>query len=540
MERRTAAMRWTSLALLALAVGPAAAADAKSRPKSTPVTSTLPAGTKLDSHALARHIDQMIDPRLRAENVSPSPRCDDAEFLRRVYLDLTGHIPSAEKAAAFLDSRDANKRAALIDELLASGDYGKHQADIWQSMLLLRTSDNRFVPFDKMTTWLEKNFNENMPWDRMVREILTASGDMDKDGAVVYFLANATPDKLTDNVTRLFLGVQLQCAQCHNHPFTDWKRDEYWGMAAFFTKVRLEGNPRQAAMRQATLKVSEGGRGRPLRLPDSAKRLPPKFLQGEQPLITGDAYRPVLAQWMTSPQNSYFSRAMVNRTWAQLLGRGIVNPVDDMHDGNIPSHPELLADLAGQFTANGSDVKYLLRALCNSQAYQRTSKPTPANREAGPELFARMAVKVMMPEQLYDSLVQVLGAPGQVNPPRRPNAMAAARFRNISPRTQFVAFFKGDDNADPTEYQAGIPQVLRMMNSPQLNNASMLNPLLKAGKSPPQIIENLYLATLARRPSPRELQRSLAVVHKYREEPRQAYADVLWALLNSSEFTLNH
>jgi hypothetical protein len=540
MERRTAAMRWTSLALLALAVGPAQAADAKSRPKTTPVASTLPAGTKLDSQALARHIDEALDARLRSENVAPSPRSDDAEFLRRVYLDLTGHIPSAEKAAAFLDSRDANKRAALIDELLAAGDYGKHQADIWQSMLLPRTSDNRLVPFDKMTTWLEKNFNDNTPWDRMVREILTATGDMDKDGAVVYFLANATPDKLTDNATRLFLGVQLQCAQCHNHPFTDWKQDTYWGMAAFFTKVRLEGNPRQAAMRQGTLKVGEGDRGRPLRLPDSAKKVPPKFLQGEQPQITGDALRPVLANWMTNAKNPYFSRAMVNRSWAQLFGRGIVNPVDDMHDGNVPSHPELLTDLADQFAANGFNVKYLLRALCNSRAYQRTSKPTPADQEAGPELFARMAVKVMSPEQLFDSLVQVLGAPDQVNLPRRPNAMAAARFRNITPRTLFVAFFKGDDNADPTEYQAGIPQVLRMMNSPQLNNASMLNPLLKAAKPPQEIVDHLYLATLARRPSPQERSRSLALIGKYREEPRQAYADILWALLNSSEFMLNH
>ncbi len=541
MERHTVAMRWTSLLLLVLIAGSVNAAENK--PGKAPSTPALPISTlaaKLNSLSLARHIDAALDSRLRAERVSPSPLGEDAEFVRRVYLDLTGHIPSAEKAAAFLDSRDPNKRSALIDELLASSDYGKHQADIWQSLLLPRTSDNRFVPFDKMTAWLEKNFNDNKPWDRMVREILTANGDLDKDGAVIYFLANATPDKLTDNATRVFLGVQLQCAQCHNHPFTDWKQDAYWGMAAFFSKVRFEGNPRQALLRQGTVKVSESGRGRPLRLPDSAKKLPPKFLQGEQPTITGDAYRPVLADWMTSAKNPYFSRAMVNRLWGQLFGRGIVNPVDDMHEGNAPSHPQLLADLAGQFAANDFDVKYLLRALCNSRAYQRTSKPSGGNGEAGPELFARMAVKVLTPEQLYDSLTQVLGAPSQANQPRPRNAMMAARLRNITPRTLFVAFFKGDDNADPTEYQAGIPQVLRMMNSPQLNNAAMLNPLLKANKSPAQIVEHLYLATLARRPMLHERERTLALVHKHHDEPRQAYADILWALLNSSEFTLNH
>jgi hypothetical protein len=489
---------------------------------------------------LARLIDDAIDARLRAENVTPSPRSSDAEFLRRVYLDITGHIPSAEKAAAFLDSRHLDKRAKLIDELLAGVDYGKHQADIWQNYLLPRTSDNRFVPFEKMTAWLEKRFNDNKPWDQMVRELLTAQGDMEKNGAVVYFLANATPDKVTDNATRMFLGVQLQCAQCHNHPFTDWKQDEYWGMAAFFTKVRIEGNPRQIARQGGTLGINENGKGRPIRLPVSAKRVPPKFLQGEQPKVaSSDAYRPVLADWMTSPKNLYFSRAMVNRLWGQFFGRGLVNPVDDMHDGNQSSHPQLLTDLSVQFAADGFDVKQFIRSLCNSEAYQRTSKPGAGNREAGPELFSRMAIKVLTPEQLYDSLVQVVGAPNPPTFPRRPGA-AAVRFRNITPRTLFVAFFKSDENAEPTEYQAGIPQVLRMMNSPLLNNGSMLGPVLKSDKMPQQIVEHLYLTTLSRRPTARELQLCLSLVRKHTDEPRQGYGDVLWALLNSSEFTLNH
>jgi len=543
-------MRQTFVALsftvLVLAVGASLAnaadkkANGKVRPKATPVASTLPAGTKLDGHALARHIDEAIDARLRAEQVSASPRCDDAEFLRRVYLDITGHIPSIEKTSAFLDSREPNKRAKLIDELLAGSYYGKHQADIWQSLLLPRTSDNRFVSFDKMTKWLEASFNENKPWDKMVRDILTAGGDMDKNGAVIYYLANATPDKLTDNATRTFLGVQLQCAQCHNHPFTEWKQKEYWGMAAFFTKVRFEGNPRQALRQGGTVRLSENGKGRPVRLPISAMKVPPKFLQGEEPKLgAGEAYRPVLADWMTSAKNPYFSKAMVNRTWAQFFGRGIVNPIDDMHDGHVPSHPQLLADLSAQFAGSGFDVKHLIRAICNSQTYQRTSKPASGNRDADAELFSRMAVKVFTPEQMFDSLVQVLGAPNPANQRRRQGAMAAL-FRNVTPRTVFVNFFKGDDNADPTEYQAGIPQVLRLMNSPQLNNAAMLTPILKGGTPPAKVIEQLFLASLARRPSQAEFRRTLALVQKYHDEPRQAYADILWALLNSSEFTLNH
>ncbi|HTU19216.1 MAG TPA: DUF1549 and DUF1553 domain-containing protein [Gemmataceae bacterium] len=498
------------------------------------------AGVKLDAQALSRNIDQAIDARLHAEKVAASSRCDDAEFVRRLYLDITGHIPPADKAAAFLDSREPNKRAQLIDELLASKDFGKHQADIWQTLMLPRTTDNRFVPYDKLTKWLETRFNENKPWDQMVRELVTAEGDSDNNGAVIYFLANPTPDKLTDNVTRLFLGVQLQCAQCHNHPFTEWKQDEYWGMAAFFTKVRIQGNPRQALRNGNSVTIGESGKGRAVRLPISAKRVPPKFLQAESPkLASSDAYRPVLAQWMTSPKNPYFSRAMVNRLWAQLFGRGLVNPVDDMHDGRQPSHPQLLADLSAQFAASGFDVKHLFRAVCNSETYQRTSKPVAGNRDAGPELFSHMAVKVLTPEQLFDSLAQILGSPNQNNRQRRKGA-AAARQRNITPRTQFVAFFKGDENADPTEYQAGIPQVLRLMNSPQLNNASMLAPLLNSGKTADQVIEHLYLATLSRRPTPHEMQRTAALVQKHAGESRQAYGDILWVLLNSSEFTLNH
>ncbi len=526
MFRRASALPYALFALT-LAVHSAAAEDRKP-----------------DGRAMTRRIDEAIDARLQSESVTASPRCDDAEFLRRVYLDLIGHIPTADKTVAFLDSREPNKRAKLIDELLASTDFGKHQADIWQSLLLPRTTDNRFVPFAKMTTWLETRFNENVPWDRMVREILTAEGEIDKNGAVIYYLANAAPDKLTDNATRMFLGVQLQCAQCHNHPFTDWKQDAYWGMAAFFTKVSIQGNPRQAILNNKAGKVAigENGKGRPLRLPLSAKRVPPKFLQGDSPKIAdGSAARPALAEWMTSPKNPYFSRAMVNRLWAQLFGRGIVNPIDDMHDGNKPSHPQLLSDLSAQFVADGFDVKNLFRSICNSATYQRTSKPLAENKEAGPEMYSRMAIKVLTPEQLFDSLVQVVGAPNPDRLQRRAaNAVQAAVLRNLTPRTLFVAFFKGDDNADPTEYQLGIPQVLRMMNAPMLNNAAALTPILQSGGTAEQIVDRLYLTVLSRRPTGHERDRCLALVRKHDDEPRQAYGDILWVLLNSSEFTMNH
>jgi hypothetical protein len=251
-------------------------------------------------------------------------------------------------------------------------------------------------------------------------------------------------------------------------------------------------------------------------------------------------YRPVLAKWLTSAENHFFARAMANRLWAHFFGRGIVDPVDDMHDGNPPSHPELLQELASQFAANHFDVKLLIRAICNSKTYQRTSKPNDKD-DSGGNLFAHMAIKVNSPEQLYDSLLLVVGPPGRETPRPRPGANQANNRAGPNARTQFVNFFMNEDGSDPTQYQAGIPQALRLMNSPQLSGGSVvLDQALKTLHTPAQIIEQLYLATLSRRPTPAETQRLASHVHKHGADARKAYRDILWALLNSSEFALNH
>jgi hypothetical protein len=551
---KLALLSTTLAALLAFCPGtlpadtatPKKAGKARDRAPAAPpseIRSSLPADTKLDASALARHIDLLITQKLQAEKVQVSPRSDDAEFLRRVYLDLVGHIPTAEQAATFLDSKDTDKRRKLIDDLLDSKEFGKHQADIWQTLMLPRDSIalrlRQFFP--NLGKWLEEGFNDNRPWDKTVRELLSATGPINKTGPGVYYVAHQGVDKVTDNFTKVFLGVQLQCAQCHNHPFTDWKQTEYWGMAAFFMKVRPDNNPQQAARNGGTISVVEGNqvvRGRQ-RLPDSAKILPPKFLQGPEAKVDANGpYRPALSEWATDGKNPFLARALVNRTWGLLFGRGIVNPVDDMHEGNLPSHPELLNDLANQFTANGFDVKYLVRAICNSDAYQRTSRFAGNNKDAGPELFSRMPVKVLTPVQLYDSLVLVTGQPGGGRGgPGRP---AAGRGGPATPRDQFVASFQIEDGADPTEYQAGIPQVLRLMNSPGFNNPGSVNRVLGGLTGGKEAIEKLYLATLSRRPTSQELARMSDYLAKHQAEPRQALADVLWALLNCSEFALNH
>ena len=278
-----------------------------------------------------------------------------------------------------------------------------------------------------------------------------------------------------------------------------------------------------------------------VRLPEAARRLPPRFLEGDRAAVrANEPYRPVLAAWLTAPQNKYFARALVNRVWSQLFGRGLVHPVDDMHDGNEASHPELLQELANAFTASGYDLKFLFRAVCNSETYQRSSKPA-GDLAADEALFAGMAVKPLTPEQLFDSLTGIVGA-GRFQRPAKPQKPQKPLLRGLGagPREQFVAFFQADESAGATEYHAGIPQVLRLMNAPALNNTQpVVNAAARSG-SPARAVEHLYLTALSRRPTAEEAARLNAYIDKRKSDPRPAYADILWALLNSSEFALNH
>lgn len=495
---------------------------------------------KLDVTALAARIDQHLVERLNQDKILASSPATDAEFLRRAYLDIVGVIPSPEEAKAFLDDPTPTKRAKLIDQLLANEKYGEHFADIWQSLTLPRDSANRRLTAEPFVKWLKDNFNQNKPWHQMVGELLISQGPQNQNGAVTFFLANQTPDKFTDQTSRLFLGVQLQCAQCHNHPFTGWKQAEYWGMAQFFMKVRPD-NVNRAAKMGASPGINESGKGK-AKLPEGAMTVPAKFLQGKEVALSSSApARPVLAQWLASANNPYFARAMVNRMWQHFMGRGFVTPVDDMHENNAASHPALLADLAEQFKASGFDLKHLIRAICSSQAYQRSSKPA-SDSDSATLLFAQMAVKPLTPEQLFDSLTQVVGRPTANE--RAVNKKMAARGGGNNPRAQFVNFFMTDEGADPTEYQSGIPQALRLMNSPQFNRpGGLFEKAMKTGATPAEVIETLYLGTLARRPTAEESSRLVAYADKAganASDLRNAYSDILWALLNSSEFALNH
>src|SRR5262245_21904804 len=514
-------MRWLTCIFLALAVVTAAGRTSRA--------------AEPDAAELAALIDRHVEARLKAERVPPAEPADDAEFLRRVYLDLHGVVPTGEQAARFLADTRPDRRARLVDALLADPRYGEYLSDVWPGYAVSPPADDRRARADQFRKWLAERFNTKT-WDRITTDLLTATGKMDENPAVIYLIEGRLPrtaPDLADLTSRYFLGVRLSCAQCHDHPFVAWKQQDFWGMAAFFTQVQTPG--------KSKLVYTAGIKDYPELTLDSLKKdgvpdgflsRPPTFLGGEAaPDDKKTTNRAALAAWLTSAKNPYFARAMANRTWWRLFGRGLVNPVDDMHTANPASHPELLDLLAKRFAESGFDHKFLTRAIVSSRAYQRTSRPGDAlDKQAA--LFGRMSAKVLSAGQLYDSLVAVLGPPA-----RKPGAGPQA-----DTRAEFVQSFSDDGDPDPTAYRRGIPHLLRQMNSDQFggrNVPALAARLAEQDRSAEDVAADLFLAILSRRPTADE--QKLFGAHATRTGSLEtATRELAWALLLTSEFSLNH
>jgi hypothetical protein len=504
--------------------------SAAARPTSRPALRRTTAPAIGSSTLVTKKIDEQLDAQLKSAGLVAAPVADDAEFLRRAYLDLHGVVPAADEVREFLADSAVDKRPKLVDRLLADRRFAVHMADQWDDFLMPGTDDLQ-VEKKRLTEWLEESF-QNQSWNQIAYELLTASGKREENPEVVYLLKGRetlTPPEVTDLVSQYFMGVRLNCAQCHDHPFTSLKQSEYWGMAAFFTEIQYTDRRQQKSgiIRDDTAITLT-------KLENAEKLRTPKFLGSDafQP-SSGVPRRAALAEWITSPDNPYFARAMVNRTWGGLFGRGLVEPVDDMHRDNPATHPELLATLSERFVASGFDLRDLCRAICNSAAYQRTSMPLPG-RELETASYERMTVKVLTPEQLYDSLAIVLPASG---PPKGSRA--------ADPREEFVRFFRSEGEPNPMAYTRGIPQTLRMMNSPQLlspsNEAALVRRIVESDSAAAaDTIERLYLHVLARKPTDDERKTLDDFLAEHPGERDEAYAEILWALINSSEFSLNH
>jgi hypothetical protein len=496
--------------------------------------------TGVDAAALSARIDNFIEQRLTAEKLAIAAPADDAELLRRLSLDLHGRLPPADQVRRFLQDAAGDKRTTLAHSLLGDPAFGRHFAELYADLLLPRTATNRKVPVVPLHRWLAERFNENRPWNRTVHELLTARGPQYENGAVTLFMTNAkslAPHEATDIVSQVLLGIRLQCAQCHDHPFAEWKQTDYWGLAAFFGKVQFTSKFDDGATRQSppgkkddvgsNYGITEVAAPKRNDRPERAIDAPPRFLTGESPAgLDQPPLRPALADWLTAPQNPWFARAMVNRTWAHFFGRGLVNPIDDLRAENKATHPELLDELTRQFVVHGFDLKYLIRAIVGSRAYQRTS--SGAADDGADAAYARMAIKVLTPKQTFDALVHVLGE-------ETFNDSKGLGFQ----REKFVSFFDSDDEPDATAYRRGIPQLLLLLNSRNYRaGIERKASALTAGRSPVEAIDELYLAALARQPSADEQRRMQQFAAA--RVGSEAYAGILWTLLATSEFAVNH
>ncbi len=482
--------------------------------------------------------------RLWSENqIQPASEAVPEELLRRVYLDLVGRTPSVTEVRDYLKDTSPVRYETLVARLLDSPDHASHLAARFRSFLIPEGIDlANFGGIEAFEKWLSEQFSSGQSYDKTVQQLLLAEGRLVKSGPLLFYSATRLePDQLAGRTARVFLGMRLECAQCHDHPFEPWKQEDFWGFAAFFGRIsRPQGKLETVS---TVMQVRDINRGE-VTMPESKEPVAPKFLNANAPLESGEAVvrRRLLTQWLTGKENPYFARATANRVWSMLFGKGIVNPVDDFGVGNPPLSAELLDLLAGQFIESNFDLKGLFRTIALSRAYRLSSGADDAS-EARLDWFAQMNVKMLTAEQVYDCIT-VATMPGSGTADAATGLVD--RFGN-STREAFLRDFRTPSGRS-TEYQGGIPQSLTLMNGALVDGATGLQSsgLLKSLEAPffsrDQRIEILYFATLARSPKPseKELLQQYITDSTKGAELREALSDVLWALLNSAEFTMNH
>ncbi|QEF97970.1 hypothetical protein Mal15_20160 [Stieleria maiorica] len=471
-------------------------------------------------------IDRYLAESWRQASIEPSARSGDAEFCRRVWLDLAGVAPPVWRLRTFLADPAPDKRDRLIDSLLESTRFANHMADRWNAFLLpAETAEQNRQNAAELQTWLRQQFLKNTPYDHLVGRFLTAGGKSDRGPAIFYTSRNLEPVKLAAATSRLFLGVQLECAQCHDHPYARWTQDDFWSFAAFFAQLRLSDSDMRGGGQ-----AIEDRSGTEVLFPESDRVMSPRYPGASSPPEADptDFRRRQLTIWLASRNNPYFARAAANRVWAHLFGRGIVDPVDAMDSSHPPSHPELLQFLADYLVEQRFDLRALYRVVANSDAYQRSSETRDATRPPA-DSFAAMNIKTLSASQYFDSLRQNVLMGGQ-------NAGGTQMAR-----TEFLRRMDAAD-ADSTDFPHGVVQVLGMMNGPEMlaATAEQQSGLIASMDAPffddADRIEMLFLACLSRPPTDDERHQFLAYLN---EETQQSAAsrlsDLTWILLNTAE-----
>jgi hypothetical protein len=504
-----------------------------------------PADTVLADDKLSQQIDALLEKSWQAHGIHPAQPASDAEFMRRVYLDLTGRVPSVAEAREFLSATEPDRRETLVNRLLSHRDHATHFASAWRSILIPADVDlTRLGGAEKFDQWLAERFAANEPYDKIVEQLLLAEGRVSESGPLLFYAAvKLNPEELAARTSRVFLGVRMECAQCHDHPFDDdISQHDFWSFAALFARIsRPEG---KMEMTSPVLQVRDNRSG-DVKLPESEEIVPPRLPETETPLVEGDespSRRRQMVDWLTARDNKHFAQATVNRVWAHLFGRGLVEPVDDMRPANPAIVPEVLDALSRDFAASGFDLRRFVRALVLTRAYQLSSESTDDD-PSRTLYFAQMNIKSFTAEQLYDCITVVTGSGGA--------GAAGADVTSLvrtgdATRAAFIEQFRTQPG-QATDYQAGIPQALTMMHGTLVSRATdkATSGLLKSLSAPfftdEQRVETLFLATLSRYPAEGERDAVVDSLERVGAADRQqTLGDVLWALVNSAEFTLNH
>lgn len=489
-------------------------------------------------------IDALATLEWKRISAAPAPLTDDATFLRRVFLDLIGTLPTADETRAFLADHDPRKRSRIVDELLARPEYVDYWSLRWGDLLRAHRRYLGDKGLASFSGWIRQSVRENKPLDKMARELLTAQGNLFTNGPVAYYFIDEKVEELAETTSQVFLGVRMQCTRCHHHPNEVWSQSDYYGLAAFFSKLETKDS--------GQLGSRFGG---PKSLRPSAKENPNrKPLMAAEPRLFGDSIPPgngtddprqQLADWMTRPGNPYFARNFVNRYWAAVMGRGLVEPVDDLRATNPASMPALLDRLAADFVEHQYDAKHLLRTICNSRVYQLAAELDP-QRDVDGQLFTHRVPRRLSAEVLLDAINQVTGtAETFVGQPPGTRAISLPDPTIVS---HFLTTFGRPLRNNPCECARGLApdlsQVLHLANSPDLHQkliseSGRLTLAIKAGRSDDELVADLYYSALGRPPTDHERQ---AVRESLAEATSRAEAwqDITWAIINSAEFLFNH
>ncbi|MBI5774371.1 MAG: DUF1553 domain-containing protein [Verrucomicrobia bacterium] len=489
------------------------------------------------------YVDTLVNAKLKKLRIAPSELCDDHTFVRRVYLDVIGRLPTAKEVRKFIAESGADKRAALIDALVNKKEF----ADIWVmklAELLQVRSQDQIVRFSYKSAyqyfdWLDEQVSKNVPVNQIAYKLLTANGGSFKNPAANFYKVETDTLKTAENVAQVFMGMRIQCAQCHNHPFDRWTMNDYYSFAAFFSQVgRKTGeDPRETVV----FNRASGG----VRHPVGGRDMAPKFLGDIAPsLKADDDRRDVLAKWLTSTENKFFARNFANLVWAHFFGRGIIDPVDDVRVSNPPSNPELLDTLAAKLVENGYGLKNFVRDLCNSRTYQLSAKSNDTN--AGDELnFAKAGIRRIRAEVLMDAIDSVTGTEEKYN--GLPKGARAVQIADGRTTTYFLTTFGRATRETPcsceVKMEPNLSQALHLLNGSTVNGkviaGGVVKSLLKEGKTPPQVVDDLYLRVFARPPTAPEL----AKIEKFLADAKDKEVvlnDLFWSLLNAKEFVFNH